>query len=91
MRALPRKGQLQCGSAKATAPRPVPTSHTIDHGWLIRFLEHRLADRRVVRLIQKWLNAGVLAEGQRMRVEEGTPQGGSMTPRTQKVTFSLSA
>ena len=53
---------------------------TIDHGWLIRFLEHRLADRRVVRLIQKWLNAGVLEEGQRMRVEEGTPQGGSVSP-----------
>src|SRR5688500_10886954 len=54
---LSRKGQLRRGSAEATAPRPVPTSHTIDHGWLIRFLEHRLADQRVVRLIQKWLNA----------------------------------
>jgi RNA-directed DNA polymerase len=53
---------------------------TIDHGWLIRFLEHRLADRRVVRLIQKWLNAGVLEGGQRTRVEEGTPQGGSVSP-----------
>jgi RNA-directed DNA polymerase len=53
---------------------------TIDHGWLIRFLEHRLADQRVVRLIQKWLNAGVLEEGQRRRVEEGTPQGGSVSP-----------
>ncbi len=53
---------------------------TIDHGWLIRFLEHRLADQRVVRLIQKWLNAGVLEEGQRTRVEEGTPQGGSVSP-----------
>ena len=53
---------------------------TIDHGWLIKFLEHRLADRRIVRLIQKWLNAGVLEEGQRTRVEEGTPQGGSVSP-----------
>lgn len=53
---------------------------TIDHGWLIRFLEHRLADRRLVRLIQKWLNAGVLEDGQRTRVEEGTPQGGSVSP-----------
>jgi RNA-directed DNA polymerase len=53
---------------------------TIDHGWLIRFLEHRLADRRLVRLIQKWLNAGVLEEGKRTRVEEGTPQGGSVSP-----------
>ena len=53
---------------------------TIDHGWLIRFLEHRLADRRVVRLIQKWLNAGVLEDGRRTRAEEGTPQGGSVSP-----------
>jgi len=64
---------------------------TIDHGWLIRFLEHRVADRRIVRLIQKWLNAGVLEEGKRTRADEGTPQGGSITPRTQKVTFSSSA
>ena len=53
---------------------------TIDHGCLIRFLEHRIADRRVVRLIQKWLNAGVLEAGQRTRVEAGTPQGGSASP-----------
>jgi RNA-directed DNA polymerase len=52
----------------------------IDHGWLVKFLEHRIADRRVVRLIQKWLNAGVLEEGKRIRVEEGTPQGGSVSP-----------
>lgn len=53
---------------------------TIDHGWLTTFLEHRIADRRIVRLIQKWLNAGVLEEGARTRVEEGTPQGGSVSP-----------
>ena len=52
----------------------------IDHGWLEQFVEHRIADRRVVRLIQKWLNAGVLEEGTRTRVEEGTPQGGSASP-----------
>jgi RNA-directed DNA polymerase len=52
----------------------------IDHGWLVQFVEHRIADRRVVRLIQKWLNAGVLEDGKRMRVEEGTPQGGSASP-----------
>jgi group II intron reverse transcriptase/maturase len=52
----------------------------IDHGWLVEFIEHRIADRRVVRLIQKWLNAGVLEDGKRMRVEEGTPQGGSASP-----------
>ena len=52
----------------------------IDHGWLVQFVEHRIADRRVVRLIQKWLNAGVLEEGKRTRAEEGTPQGGSASP-----------
>jgi RNA-directed DNA polymerase len=53
---------------------------TIDHGWLITFVEHRIADRRVVRLIQKWLNAGVLEEGTRTYAEQGTPQGGSASP-----------
>ncbi|MCZ7566474.1 MAG: reverse transcriptase domain-containing protein [Burkholderiales bacterium] len=48
---------------------------SIDHGWLVKFIEHRIADRRVVRLIQKWLNAGVLEDGKRMRTEVGTPQG----------------
>ena len=52
---------------------------TISHEWLVKFLEHRIADRRVVRLIQKWLNAGVLEDGKHLRVEEGTPQGGSAT------------
>jgi len=52
----------------------------IDHGWLVQFVEHRIADRRVVRLIQKWLNAGVLEDGTRTRAKEGTPQGGSASP-----------
>ena len=52
----------------------------ISHEWLVKFVEHRIADRRVVRLIQKWLNAGVLEDGKRIRVEEGTPQGGSASP-----------
>src|SRR6059036_852996 len=53
---------------------------TLDHGWLVKFVEHRVADRRVVRLIQKWLNAGVLEDGQRTRSEVGTVQGGSISP-----------
>ena len=53
---------------------------SIDHGWLVKFIEHRVADQRVVRLIQKWLNAGVLEDGKRIQVEEGTPQGGSASP-----------
>ncbi len=53
---------------------------SIDHGWLVKFVEHRIADRRVVRLIQKWLSAGVLEDGKRIPVEAGTPQGGSASP-----------
>jgi RNA-directed DNA polymerase len=52
----------------------------ISHEWLVKFIEYRIADRRVVRLIQKWLNAGVLEDGKRTRTEEGTPQGGSASP-----------
>lgn len=52
----------------------------IDHGWLVKFVEHRIGDRRVVRLIQKWLNAGVLQDRTRTRSEQGTPQGGSASP-----------
>jgi RNA-directed DNA polymerase len=52
----------------------------ISHEWLVKFIEHRIADRRVVRLIQKWLNAGVLEDGKRIQMEEGTPQGGSASP-----------
>jgi retron-type reverse transcriptase len=52
----------------------------LSHEWLVKFIEHRIADRRVVRLIQKWLNAGVLEDGKRIRIEEGTPQGGSASP-----------
>ena len=52
----------------------------ISHEWLVKFVEHRIADRRVVRLIQKWLSAGVLEDGKHLRPEEGTPQGGSASP-----------
>ena len=53
---------------------------TLDHGWLSRFVEHRLADRRVVRLLQQWLRAGVLEEGTRVCRERGTVQGGNISP-----------
>jgi group II intron reverse transcriptase/maturase len=52
----------------------------IDHGWLVTFIEHRIGDRRVVRHIKKWLNAGVLEAGEWHSQEEGTPQGGSASP-----------
>jgi RNA-directed DNA polymerase len=48
---------------------------TISHAWLTRFIEHRIGDRRIVRLIRKWLAAGVLEEGRKIETVEGTPQG----------------
>jgi group II intron reverse transcriptase/maturase len=53
---------------------------TLDHEWLMKFLEHRIADQRVLRLIRKWLKAGVLEQGQWRCSEEGTPQGGNISP-----------
>ena len=53
---------------------------TLDHGWLVKFLEHRIADRRIVRLIQKWLSAGVLQDGKWTMSEEGAPQGATISP-----------
>jgi group II intron reverse transcriptase/maturase len=52
----------------------------LDHQWLVKFIEHRIADQRLVRLIRKWLNAGVLEQGQWTCSKEGTPQGGSASP-----------
>ena len=53
---------------------------TIDHGWMMKFIEHRIADRRMVRLLMKWLHAGVLEDGTLREVNEGTPQGGIISP-----------
>lgn len=53
---------------------------TLDQAWLKRFLEHRIADRRVLRLIQKWLTAGVIEDGIWSRSEAGTAQGASASP-----------
>jgi len=52
----------------------------MEHGWLVKCIEHRIADRRIVRLIQKWLKAGVIEDGQHMQSEVGSPQGASFSP-----------
>src|SRR5467141_3887702 len=52
----------------------------LSHEWLVKFVEHRIADRRIVRLIQKWLRAGVLEDGERIQSDVGTPQGGGISP-----------
>jgi group II intron reverse transcriptase/maturase len=52
----------------------------LDQSWLRRFLEHRIADKRIRRLIDKWLAAGVVEDGQWTASEEGSPQGASVSP-----------
>ena len=52
----------------------------INHEWLVKFVEHRIADKRVLRLIQKWLSAGVMENGTWTKCEEGTPQGATISP-----------
>jgi RNA-directed DNA polymerase len=52
----------------------------LDHDWVEKFLEHRIADRRVLRLIRKWLNAGVIEDGKWSETLEGSSQGGSVSP-----------
>jgi len=52
----------------------------ISQQWLIRFLEHRIGDRRIIRLIQKWLKAGILEDGVATVSERGTGQGAVISP-----------
>src|SRR6516164_206264 len=53
---------------------------TISHEWLVKFLQHRIADRRILRLIKKWLRAGVSEDGEWSKTEVGTPQGAVISP-----------
>ena len=53
----------------------------VNHEWLMRFVEHRIGDRRMIRLIAKWLKTGVMEEGRtRRQAEAGTPQGAVLSP-----------
>jgi group II intron reverse transcriptase/maturase len=62
----------------------------LSHEWAIKFIEHRVADRRILRLIRKWLKAGVSEDGQWSKTDKGTPQGSVATPLTQKVISTFS-
>jgi RNA-directed DNA polymerase len=53
---------------------------TVSHEWLVRFLEHRIGDRRIIRLIQKWLKVGVLEDGVVTASDQGTGQGAVISP-----------
>ena len=62
---------------------------SLDRAHLGEFLQSRVRDGVITRLIGKWLNAGVMEQGTLHLPEHGTPQGGSMTPRTQKITSNF--
>ena len=53
---------------------------SVSHEWLVRFVEHRIGDPRVIRLIRKWLKAGVMEDGSWTPTESGTPQGSVLSP-----------
>jgi len=52
----------------------------INHEWMMKFLSHRIADTRMLRLIKKWLNACVIEANEWSKSEQGTPQGASLSP-----------
>ena len=53
---------------------------SVDHEWLLRMISHRIADRRILRLIAQWLRAGILESGEWQEVRAGTPQGAGISP-----------
>jgi RNA-directed DNA polymerase len=53
---------------------------SVGHEWVRKFLEHRIGDQRVVRLILKWLSAGVMEQGEWKATESGSPQGATISP-----------
>jgi len=53
---------------------------TIEHSWMMRFVEHRVGDKRILRLIRRWLSAGVMEEGVWSPTSGGTPQGAVISP-----------
>ena len=52
---------------------------SLSHSWMLRFVEHRVGDPRIISLIRRWLKAGILEDGELHDNEEGTPQGGSIS------------
>jgi RNA-directed DNA polymerase len=52
----------------------------MSHKWVLRFLRHRIADKRILRLIAKWLNVGITDGNRAVRSRRGTPQGAVVSP-----------
>jgi RNA-directed DNA polymerase len=52
----------------------------VDHGWIMRFLKHRISDSKILSLIKRFLKAGIMENGEYIKTEEGVPQGGNLSP-----------
>ena len=87
----PKRNQHQALDALAVGICNTPVNWILDadirsffdslsQDWLVRFLEHRVGDKRIIRLVRKWLKAGVLEDGEWSVSEEGTPQGAVVSP-----------
>jgi RNA-directed DNA polymerase len=87
----PKRGQHDALDALAVGITQTPVNWIVDvdiraffdtlsHEWLIRFVEHRIADTRMIRLIRKWLKAGVMDDGEWSASKAGTPQGAVVSP-----------
>jgi RNA-directed DNA polymerase len=87
----PGRSQHDALDALATAITSTPVNWILDadirgffdsvsQEWLVRFMEHRIGDRRIIRLVRKWLKAGVLEDGELSVSETGTPQGAVASP-----------
>jgi group II intron reverse transcriptase/maturase len=87
----PKRGQHDALDALSVAISSTPVNWILDadikgffdavnQDWLIRFLKHRIGDERIIRLVQKWLKAGVLEEGKWQSSDMGTPQGAVISP-----------
>ena len=79
------------GELGARRGHPWISSTAIDHGWLVKFLEHRIADRRVLRLIQKWLTAGVIEDGRWTASDGGHAARGDRLPRCSRTSISTTS
>jgi RNA-directed DNA polymerase len=61
-------------------PRPPSTDNNLDHEWMIKFLEHRIGDPNLIRIIKRFLKAGIMEEGKWEESSSGAPQGGLISP-----------
>ena len=80
MREIRSAGSARGDGHKSVCLRPVPTHHRVNHDRLLAAVAERVADKRMLKLIRAFLKAGVMEDGLVSAVDEGTPQGGPLSP-----------